>query len=91
MNTDIKNSFLRDLKKIIDPALKEQVELIILAVEEAQTIRDIPELKKLKGYKNGIYYRIAVDNYRIGVNIENDLVTFVVFKPRKDIYKFFPR
>ena len=90
MNIDIKNSFWRDLKKIIDPTLKEQVELVILAVDKAQTIKDIPELKKLKGYKNGIYYRIAVGNYRIGVNIENDLVTFVVFKPRKDIYKFFP-
>ena len=88
MNTDIKNSFLRDIKKIIDPTLKEQIEQVILSVKEAKTTSDIPELKKLKGYK--IFYRIKVGAYRIGITIENDLVTFFVFMPRKDIYKLFP-
>ena len=88
MNRDYKNSFWRDVKKIIDPSIKEQVEEAILSVQEAKTPRDIPELKKLKGYKN--FYRIKVGVYRIGVTIENNLVTFFVFMPRKDIYKFFP-
>ena len=88
MNTDIRNSFFRDIKKIIDPALKEQVEQVILSVKGARTTSDIPELKKLKGYKN--FYRIKVGVYRIGVIIENNLVTFFAFMHRKDIYKFFP-
>ena len=90
MNTDFKTSFLNDIKKVKDKSLLLKVEKIILDVENAGKIQDIPELRKLKGNKKGIYYRIKIDNYRMGVTIENNIVTFVVFKPRKDIYKFFP-
>ena len=90
MNTDFKPCFLRAIKKITDVLLLEVIEQVICSVEEAKTVKDIPELRKLKGYKNSIYYRIKLGDYRIGVTIENDLVTFVVFRHRKDIYKFFP-
>jgi len=88
MNADPKKSFFRDLKKIIDPVLKAEVKQSILTVQKAQTIREIPNLKKLKGYR--IHYRIKVNRYRIGVTIENDWVTFFRFLPRKEFYKFFP-
>jgi len=90
MNTDFKTSFLNDIKKVKDHSLKEKVEQAITDVEKASGKQDIPELRKLKGAKKGIYYRIKIDHYRIGVTIENNMVTFVVFKPRKDIYKHFP-
>ena len=90
MNTDVKNSFLRDIKKIIDPAHKENVEQAILAVMNAQTTRDIPELKKYKRCKKGISYRIKIGSYRIGVTIVGNVLTFVRCLPRKDIDKYFP-
>ena len=90
MNTDFRNSFGRDLKKIVNKTLKAEIKQSVLSVENAISIGDIPELKKLKGYKNGIYYRIAVGDYRIGVTIEHDMVTFYAVMHRKDIYKFFP-
>jgi len=90
MRTDFKKSFLRDIKKLKDKILLEKIRQAILAVEQAKTMQDIPDLKKLKGSKKGIYYRIHVDNYRIGITIENDVVTFLVFDTRKDIYKYFP-
>jgi len=90
MNTDFKTSFLNDVKKVKDQSLKEKVEQAITDVEKAAGKQDIPELRKLKGSKKGIYYRIKIDHYRIGVTIENDMVKFVIFKPRKDIYKHFP-
>ena len=70
--------------------LKAEIEQAILAVESAATTQDIPNLRKLKGNKKGIFYRIRVGSHRLGVTIENDVVTFVVCRPRKDIYKFFP-
>jgi len=90
MNADFKTSFLNDIKKVKDKSLLFKVEQSILGVESAESIQDIPELRKLKGNRKGIYYRIKIDNYRIGITIENKMVTFVIFKPRKDIYKFFP-
>jgi len=90
MNIYKKPSFFRDLKKIVDSALKEQVEQAIVSVEKANTTRDIPNLRKLKGYKKGIYYRIKVGDYRICVNIENNIAEFVAFGHRNNIYKRFP-
>jgi mRNA interferase RelE/StbE len=90
MNTDFKTSFLNDLKKVKDKTLLPKIEQAILNVESAERIQDIPELKKLKGNKKGIYYRIKIEGHRAGLTIENNVVTFVVFMPRKDIYKFFP-
>ena len=90
MTTDFKKSFLKDIKKIKDKALLAEIEQVILSVEGAATMQDIPHLKKLKGNKKGIYHRIKVGDYRIGVAIENEIVTFAAFDDRKDIYKFFP-
>ena len=90
MNTDFKKSFLNDLKKVKDKMLLNKIKQVIFSVEAAQTMYDIPELKKLKGSSKGVYYRIKIDNYRIGITIENNEVTFVVLKQRKDIYKLFP-
>ena len=90
MTTDFKKSFLKDIKKIKDKVLLAEIEQAILSVEDAATMHDIPRLKKLKGNKKGIYYRIKVGDYRIGVAIENETVTFAAFDNRKDIYKFFP-
>ncbi|MGI8952418.1 MAG: type II toxin-antitoxin system RelE family toxin [Chitinophagaceae bacterium] len=68
--------------------MKSSIEDVIAEVEQANTINFIGNLKKLKGYKE--YYRIRVGNYRIGLQIQNDVVTFAAFLHRKDIYKKFP-
>jgi len=90
MKTDFKVSFLRDIQKAKDKTVLEKVRQIILSVEQAETIHDIPNLKKLKGSKKRIYYRIQVGYYRIGITIENNIVAFVILDARKDIYKYFP-
>lgn len=90
MNIDIRKSFFRDLKKITDQTVKSEIEQTILVVKNAQSVKDIPELKKLKGIKKGIFYRIKVGDYRIGIAIEGNLVAFIRCMLRKDIYRFFP-
>ena len=87
MKIRIEKSIQRDLKKIADPLVNAQVESVYLAVKAAVSPKDIPELRKLQGSKKGIHYRIRVGDYRIGVTIEGDLVTFVRCKLRKNAYK----
>ena len=37
------------------------------------------------------FYRIRIGDYRVGIELENDnSVTFLKLKHRKDIYKYFP-
>jgi len=90
MNAVPEKGFLKDVRKISDPKKKAEIEQAILTVKKAASPKDIPGLKKVTGEKPPIFYRIRVGDYRIGVTIECDLVTFVRCLPRKDIYKYFP-
>jgi mRNA interferase RelE/StbE len=88
MIVDFKSSFLRDIKKIKDFDLLHLIELEIKIAEDADNINEINNIKKLSGYKNA--YRIKINDYRLGLVIDNEMITFVRFLHRKDIYKFFP-
>jgi mRNA interferase RelE/StbE len=57
-------------------------------VSNVSSIQDIENLKKLSGYKDD--YRIRSGDYRIGVIIKDETVTFVAFAHRNEIYRRFP-
>jgi len=88
MKTEFTNQFDKDVNKIFDGKILNKIEQIVIIVEETQTLWQIPQLLKMKGYRTS--YRIRVGKFRIGVEIIDDLVIFVRCLPRKDFYKFFP-
>jgi mRNA interferase RelE/StbE len=88
VRVDFKKSFTRDLKKIKDNDLLQQVRATIEEVEAAPNLNMISNLKQLKG--EGEYFRIKIGNYRIGLKLENDTFIFIRFLHRKDIYRYFP-
>ena len=88
MTVRFKESFVRDLRAIKDKGLLTRVRELIELVEQAQHLGQVANLKKLRG--GGNYYRIRVGDYRIGLIVEDDTVTFVRFLHRKDTYRYFP-
>lgn len=88
MKTEFRKSFEKDLKNIKDSNLLERVKLVIEEIENAVDLQEINNLKMMKTANN--YYRIRVGNYRIGLSINNDLVTLVRILHRKEIYRYFP-
>ena len=90
METEFKNSFLKDIRSIKDKKLLSRLEQFILAVESVDNLSQIPNLKKLKGQKNKVYYRSRIGNHRVGLIIKQDIVVFVRFLNRKEIYRYFP-
>lgn len=88
MKTAFRESFARDLKGVREKKLLQRVKESIEAVERADSLNALPNLKKLKGAKS--YFRLKLGDYRIGLALENDTVVFVRFLDRKDIYKYFP-
>lgn len=88
MNVQFRASFAKDLRKIKDKTTLKRIRETIEQTEQAQLLQDIPNLKKLKG--GGNYYRIRVGEYRIGIVIEDNIVTFVRCLSRKEIYRYFP-
>jgi mRNA interferase RelE/StbE len=83
-----RDSFAKDLRVVKAKGLLGRVREVIEAVEKADTLTELPNLKKLKG--GGNYFRVRVGDYRVGVVLEGDTLVFVRFLNRKDIYKHFP-
>ena len=82
-------SFAKDLRKHKkNQELLRQVQRIVENVEQAEAVSGISNLKQLKA--EGRYFRIRIGDYRIGITIEDDQVTFVRVLHRKEIYRFFP-
>ncbi len=88
MNIEFKKSFEKDLLKILDADLFQRVQEIIEQVEKAEKLSDMKNIKKLKGEVD--YYRIKIGNYRIGIKVNNSVVSFVRILHRKEIYRYFP-
>ena len=88
MKTAFLAPFARDLRRVTDKRISDQVRSAIEAVESAPDLRAISGLKKLQG--TGPYFRIRVGEYRIGLRVDGDTLTFMRVLPRKDIYRHFP-
>ena len=88
MNIEFEKAFVRDFRKLKSKELANSISEAIKQVSEASASNEIANLKKLSGYKSA--FRIRIGDYRIGVIIETNIVTFVAFAHRKDIYKRFP-
>lgn len=82
------NSLKKDLAKITNLKLKEQLKSIILTLEGAASLSELPNLKKMKGHPTA--YRIRIGDYRLGLYAEHDTVEIARLVKRNDIYKIFP-
>jgi mRNA interferase RelE/StbE len=88
MNVQFRESFHKDLRRIRDKDLLNRVKNIIEIVEQATDLSAVPNLERLKGWST--YYRIRIGDYRLGLAVEENVVTFVRFLHRRDIYRYFP-
>lgn len=57
--------FRKDLEKLRDSELRAQVHELIRIAEAAESPRQIPGIKKLRGRTS--HYRIRIGEYRVGV------------------------
>ena len=88
MKTAFRDSFAKDLKAVKDKALLKRIKHIIESIEDADSLSSLLSIKKLKGHDQ--FYRLRVGDYRLGFAVIDDIVVFVRFLNRKDIYKYFP-
>jgi len=88
MDISFTKTFERELRKITEKKDKENILQAIENVETANKISEINNIKKLKGSTNA--YRIRVNDFRLGLYIDNTNAEFHRVKKRKDIYKYFP-
>ena len=80
--------FEKDLSKINNKKIAIALKVLLENIENANTLTEIPNIKKLKGHKNA--YRIRLGNFRIGLFYQSNQLILAAFDSRKDIYKKFP-
>lgn len=88
MKVEFRDSFTKDLKSVKEKGLLKRAREAIEAIEKADSLDEIHSLKKLKGGRS--YFRLRIVDYRMGLVLEDDVVIFVRFLNRKDVYKYFP-
>jgi mRNA interferase RelE/StbE len=72
MTTEFTARFLRDLDKINQKSVKNDVRATIEQIEAASTQSEIKNIKKLRGHHTA--YRIRNGDYRIGVLLKITLL-----------------
>jgi mRNA interferase RelE/StbE len=81
--------FKKDLQKITaNQSLLQLVQQVIDEIKAAPSIHTLQQMKKMSGFSN--FYRIRIRDYRIGLCIQDEQVTFVRCLHRREIYRYFP-
>lgn len=82
-------SFIKDITKLKNKNVADDVKKLIANLETLNNISEVKNVKKMEGFTD--FYRIRIGDYRIGIELENNnSITFLKLKHRKDIYKYFP-
>lgn len=88
MKVIVTKQFNKDVEKELDKSMKLRLADVLEQVQKAQSIYEIPNLKKLKGFKNA--YRIRILEYRLGFLLEANIIVLSRVMNRKEIYRYFP-
>ncbi len=89
MIVEFDKSFLKSIDKIRDFDINTKIENLIIEYENAHSVSEIKNTKKLRGYKN--YYRTRIGDYRLGFElISSNTIRLIILAHRKDIYRVFP-
>jgi mRNA interferase RelE/StbE len=88
MKVEFRNSFLKDVKKVKQTAIKSLIRTVIEDCEQAGTISDIPHCEPLQS--RGKFFKIKHGQCRFGVYIDKGTVEFLKFGTRQNFYNDFP-
>jgi mRNA interferase RelE/StbE len=88
MKVEYLKQFSKDLLKINDETLKNNLFEVIVLLKETENLNLLSNVKKLKGHTEA--YRIRIGKYRLGFFFDGEVVELARFAKREDIYKLFP-
>lgn len=88
MKVEYSRIFLKDIQKIKDKKLKQELLEAISVFKQTENLLDISNVKKLKGHPEA--YRLRIGKYRLGFYFINETIEIMRFVKREDIYKLFP-
>jgi len=88
MKVTFSGQFEKQLDNILETAAKIAIRNAVQKIITASSLREIANLKKMKGHKTAYWLRTG--DYRIGFYFENGGAHIVAVAHRKEIYRHFP-
>ncbi len=80
--------FVKQVSKIKDKQLLTALKASIEEIEGVATLDSLSKVKKLVGYKD--YYRLRIQDYRIGIQVVDNTAIIACIYHRKEVYRYFP-
>lgn len=89
MKVQYRQTFLKDLKQLKSSESYQRIyELAFTTLENINSLDGILDIKAMKGYPNR--YRIRIGNYRLGIEVNGDLIEVMRVLHRREFYRYFP-
>ena len=89
MEVQYRQLFLKDLKNLKNQPIYTQIfDLAFSNLPKIETLREINNVKAMKGHANR--YRIRIGDYRIGIEVKGDMIEMIRVLHRREFYRYFP-
>ena len=89
MKIDITKQFIKAASKL-PSSTQKQIAEVIENFQNALSLSEIKNLKPLYGKKSRSYFRIRIGDYRIGLQLIDDVYYLQSIDIRGDFYKTYP-
>ncbi|MGB3203452.1 MAG: type II toxin-antitoxin system mRNA interferase toxin, RelE/StbE family [Crinalium sp.] len=89
MEVEYRQAFLKDLKQLKSSTSYQRIyELAFTTLETINSLEEIPDIKAMRGYAGR--YRIRIGDYRIGIEVKEDVIEVMRVLHRREFYRYFP-
>ncbi len=89
MEVQYREAFLKDLKQLKSSTSYERIyELAFTTLEAINTLEEISNIKAMRGSAGR--YRIRIGDYRIGIEVNGDIIEVLRVLHRREFYRYFP-
>ena len=88
MEVSYSKKFLKQLAGIPSETRVKIEGFVFNELVSVSSISSLGKVEKMQGYDG--FYKVRFGNYRLGLVIENDVITVKTVMHRREIYKFFP-
>ena len=89
LEVQYRQAFLKDLKQLKSSTSYQRIyEVAFTTLAAINTLEEIPDIKAMKGYSGR--YRIRIGDYRIGIEVNGDVIEVMRVLHRREFYRYFP-
>ena len=88
MEVRYSKKFLKQLTDVPDDIRSKIESFVFDELVLASSIYEMGKVEKMKGYDG--FYKVRFSSFRLGLVVENQIITVKTVMHRKEIYKFFP-